>query len=157
VKRAAITSTLLACVVLAVVGCEGRSTRAPTPTPTPTGPAVVVLTSARPTAQVPQPRLPSATAVRLQVLAVTNPGNQGLDIGVDVEDAATMEHRIHVGDVSLYPSNQPALFALVLHGPAADLVHQAPTVLIVAITPAIAGTPLQSDVSLSLTAELTRL
>ncbi len=156
-KRAAVTSTLLACLVLAVVGCGGCATSAPRPTPTPTGLAVVVLTADRPTAQVPQPRLPGATAVRLHVLAVTNPGGQGLDIGVDVEDAATMAHRVHVGDVSLYPPNRPALFVLVLPGPAADLVHQEPTVLLVAVTPAIPGTALQPGVSLSLTAELTRL
>jgi hypothetical protein len=157
VRRAVATCDLLVCLVLAVVGCRGRMTPAPTATPTATGLAVVLLTADRPTVQIPQPRLPSATAARLQVLAVTNPGPQGLDFGLDIEDATTMERRIHVGDVSLYPSGQPGLFVLPLPSPAADLAHRAPTVLFVTVTPAIDGTALQPGVSVSLTAGLIHL
>jgi hypothetical protein len=156
-NRAATASILIACMVLVVVGCSGRTTPEPLPTSTSASPAVVVLTTDQPTARISQPRQPSATAVRLNVQAVKNPGDQGLAIGVAVEDAATAARRVDIGNVSPYPSEQPGVFTLVLPGPAADLVHQEPTVLIVTVTPIQSGTVLQPGVSLSLTAGLTRL
>ncbi len=156
-NRVVITCILLVCVVLTAVGCQGRTTPELTPVATPTSLAVVVLTTDQPTGKISQPRLPGATAVRLDIQTVKNPGGRGLVIELAVENATASVYRVDIGNVSLYPSDQGGVFILVLPGPAADLVHQEPTVLIVTVTTALPGTVLQPGISLSLTAELTHL
>jgi hypothetical protein len=154
-RRVLITSTLLLCGVLAVVGCQGRSLPAPAVTATPTLPAPVVLTTDQPTAQIAQPRQPNARGVRLIVQAVTNPSGQGIVIALAVEDAAAPGHQADVGNVSLYPPDHGGVFTLPLSGSAAELVHDGPTLLLVTISAALAGTALQPGLSLSLAAALT--
>ncbi len=154
-SQAATARTVLACAVLAIGGCHGRAAPQPSPTTTPTTP-VVVLTAERPTARIPQPGLPTATAIRLDVQDVTNPAGQGLAITLAVEDPGTPARRVDVGNVSPYPASQPGVFTLVLPGPAADLVHQGPTMLVVTLGAALPGTVLQPGVRLSLTAAATR-
>ena len=156
-SRVAITCTLLVCVVLTVAGCKDRTTPELVPAATPTSLAVVVLTTDRPTGKISQPRLPGASAVRLDIQTVKNPSGQGLVIELAVENATASVRRVGIGNISLYPSNQGGVFTLVLPGPAEDMVHQEPTVLIVTLREALSGTVLQPGISLSLTAELTLL
>ncbi len=99
------------------------------------------------------PRAPDATVVRLNVQAITNPGDQGLGLAVAVE-ATTPARHVDIGGISPYPSSQPGTFTLALPAPAAELIHQGPTVLIVMVSPALAGTALQPEVRLRLTVEL---
>jgi hypothetical protein len=151
-KRTATTWALLVCMVVVLAACQDRPSSKPPPATVTPRLAVAVLTADQPTARIPQPRLLRATGIQLKVQAVRNPGDQGLVIGLAVEDATTVD----VGNVSLYPASQPGVFTLVLPGLAADLVHQEPTVLIVTVYPALSGTILQPGVSLNLTAELIR-
>jgi hypothetical protein len=101
--------------------------------------------------------MPNATAIQLNIQAVTNPGNQGLVIEVAIEEPASSAHPVDVGNISLYPSNHPGVFTLVLPASAADIVHQASAILIVTLTTALSPDVLQPGIRLSLTAELTRL
>jgi hypothetical protein len=99
----------------------------------------------------------NASAIRLNVLAVTNPGGQGLEIDLAIEEPANTARQVDVGSVSLYPSNHPGVFTLVLPASARNLVQQASAVLIVTVTSALPGAVLQSGIRLSITAELIRL
>jgi hypothetical protein len=146
---------LLAGLLVAAVGCRGQPPLAsPTATAT-TALVLVVLTAGQPTGRVAQPRAPGVTMARLFVRDVKNSSGQGLQFAVALEDTATPAHHVEVGNFSLYPSNHSGVFALPLPAAAADLARQGPTVLIVTMAPALAGTTLQPDVSVSLTAELT--
>jgi hypothetical protein len=147
---------LVAGLLVAVAGCRGQPPpAAPTATAT-TVLVLVVLTAGQPTGLVAQPRAPNATVARLNVQAATNASGQGLQVTVALEDTATPNHHVDVGSFSLYPPGQPGVFTLVLPAAAVDLARQGPTVLMVTVAPALAGTPLQPDVRVSLTATLTR-
>lgn len=152
---------LLAGLALMGAGCTGLpgppTAGSPSPVASPTGLAVVSLTVDQPSARIAQARQPSATAVRLAVQAVQNPGGQGLALGVAVEDASAPAQPVDIGTVSLYPADHPDVFTLMLPDAAARMVHAGPTVLIVTLIPVQSGATLQPGVRLSLSAWLTRL
>jgi hypothetical protein len=155
VNRLIIVCMLLAGVLLALVGCRGPlGLGSPTATAT-TSLLVVTLTASQPTGRIALQRAPDATVVRLDVQAITNPDGQGLALAAAVEATSPARHA-DIGSISPYPSSQPGTFTLALPGPAADLVHQGSTVLIVTVSPVLSGTTLQPDVQVRLTAELTR-
>jgi hypothetical protein len=154
VNRPVLPGVLVASLLVVAVGCRGPLPLAsPTATAT-SGLILMVLTASQPTGRVAQPRAPAATVARLNVRAVTNASGQGLAISVALEDTATPNHQVDVGSVGLYPSGQSGVFTLALPAAAVELARQGPTVLIVTVAPALAGTTLQADVSVRLTADL---
>jgi hypothetical protein len=157
VKRTAFTCILLTWVVLALASCNGRPSAGLPATEATPSPALALLTAGQPTARISLPRMPNASAIRLNIQAVTNPGGQGLVIELAIEEPTNTAHQVDIGRVSLYPSNHPGVFTLVLPASAADLVHQASAILIVTLSTALPGDVLQTGIRLSLTAELTRL
>jgi hypothetical protein len=171
VNRLGAAGTLCVCAALALAGCGGGPDHGPPPPTTPatiatiatvatvatstTGAAMAVIAADRPSARIAQLRRESATAVRLDIRAVANPGGQGLALAVAVEDGTDPDRHATIGNVSPYPTGQPGTFTLPLPPAAADLVHSGPTVLVVTLSPALPDTPLRPGVSLSLDASLT--
>jgi hypothetical protein len=162
VKRLGAAGTLCACAALALGGCTGGADHGSPPSATPatvstspTGAAMAVIVASRPSARIAQPRRDGATAVRLDVRAVDNPGGQGLALGVAVEDGADPTRHETIGNVSPYPAGQPGAFTLPLPPAAADLIRHGPTVLVLTLSPALPDTPLQPGVSVALDAAVT--
>jgi hypothetical protein len=149
-KRAVAVCALLFCTAQTVGGCRGRPTEAP-PVTAPASTAAVELTTRQPIARIPQARLATATAIRLNVNVVHNPTNQGLLINLEVEGTRTPRRRAEIGAVSLYPNNQPGVFTVALSASAAALIQQGASVLVITVSPALAGVALSPGLSLGVT------